>query len=207
MSKIPYSVRVNASVSGLIRSRNIKMGDISKTIARAIEVVMEMSDKRLRDLCANATELNRPMRIDSSIESDLVTALKARAEKMDVSQSLLIEIGVEQFAMSATPTAAMLVVQDDYLSEATIGVWRSEKSAMGAKTELIDCLAEAASKLVDREKKKSAVEKALKQLSWIKNSKAEARHGIRVLTELATQNTNPDWYAKRIVLRQIPLMD
>lgn len=207
MSKIPYSVRVNASVSGLIRSRNIKMGDISKTIARAIEVVMEMSDKRLRDLCANATELNRPMRIDSSIESDLVTALKARAEKMDVSQSLLIEIGVEQFAMSATPTAAMLVVQDDYLSEATIGVWRSEKSAMGAKTELIGCLAEAASKLVDREKKKSAVEKALKQLSWIKNSKAEARHGIRVLTELATQNTNPDWYAKRIVLRQIPLMD
>lgn len=207
MSKIPYSVRTNASVSGLIRSRNIKMGDISRTIARAIEVVMEMSDKRLRDFCANATELNRPMRIDSSIELDLVAALKARAEKMDVSQSLLIEIGVEQFAMSATPTAAMLVVQDDYLSEATIGVWRSEQSAIGARTELIGCLAVATSNLPDREKKKGAVEKALKQLSWIKNSQAEARHGIRVLTELATQNTNPDWYAKRIVLRHIPLMD
>jgi hypothetical protein len=207
MSNTPYSVRVTASVASVIRGRNIKKGDISRTITKAIESVLSLSDRRLREMSANASELNRPGRIDSSIDSELVSALKARAEKMDISQSLLIEIGVEQFASTTTPTAAMLVVQDDYLSESPIGVWRSKESANGAKSELIECLAGMSGIKSDRDAKKGAIEKALKQVSWIKNSKADARHGIRVLTELAIQNTNPSWFAKRIVLRPIPLMD
>lgn len=207
MSNTPYSVRVTASVASVIRSRNIKKGDLSKTIAKAIESVLSISDRRLRYLCANASELNRPCRIDSSIDENLVSALKARAENMDISQSLMIEVGIEQFAARAIPTAAMLVVQDDYLSEATIGVWRSEESAKGAKAELIECLSSATGEVIGQQKKKNAVEKALRQLAWIKNSKADARHGIRVLAELATQETSEEWFSRRIVLRQISLMD